>query len=92
MKERVFRTTLSGSEFERIQFTNLCKKFIVKNFSDNDVFVSFSKNATESSSIKIPKNFYQVIEFNENDVTANETDTLYCKGTGEIEIQELNFR
>lgn len=93
MLQKVQRVTLTGSGFEEIAFAKEGIKFMVKNFTNGDIFVSFSEGATEDNSIKIPSGYYQLCVANEHGGSANayNTDTLYIKGTGEVEVQELWF-
>lgn len=93
MKQRVKRVNLSGSVFEKISFANFAKAFMVKNFSDSDIYVSLDEDATENTSIKIPSKCYQIVVGNQNDIGNDfETDEIFVKGSGEVEVQQLWFR
>lgn len=93
MKEQVKRVTLAGSVFEAVEFDTVCGKWLVKNFTDNDIYVSFASDATTNNSIKIPKDYAQVCIANEFVVKSDafKADTIYVYGTGEVEVQQLCF-
>lgn len=77
-------------------FNGKGRDFLVKNFSDNDLLVSFDNEAKDDEWIKIPANMYQVCTVNalredssyryEDDIYR---DRLYLKGNGEVEVQVL---
>lgn len=94
MAQLVKRVTLTGSE-SPVAFTgHSVSKFLVKNFSDSDIYVSLETPLVEDESIKISSEMYQVIMDNE-DVRfggLHEYDTIYVKGTGEVEIDALCYR
>lgn len=87
--EKVIRKTLTGSA-EDFEFTGLnVRKFLVKNFSDGNIFVSYG-TATDLDGIKIPSLTAQVIVANEACALDNEgTDKISVYGTGEVEVQAL---
>jgi len=92
-KLQVKRITLTDdSAFTEIEFDFVCGKYMIKNFSDNDLFVSFDQDATDDDSIKIPAGYYQ--ECIANEWLGGEpfkTSNIYVKGSGEIEVQQLCF-
>ena len=94
MAQLVKRVTLAGSE-EPVEFTGyLVSKFLVKNFSEGDIYASLETPLVEDESIKIASNMYQVV-FNNEDMRwngAKEYDTIYLSGTGEVEIDALCYR
>lgn len=96
MLQQVQRVTLTGSVFEKVEFDKAGSKYMVKNFTDDDIYVSFDSTATTDNSVKIPAGFYQVVIANEYDSLINDyknsTDSVYIKGTGEVEVQQLWFR
>lgn len=89
MKEKIKRVTLSKSTFEEIQFSTKASKFLVKNFSEGDIYVSFDANAKEENAIKIPSQFFQVVIINENMNNYYSRDKIYVKGNGEVEVQAI---
>lgn len=93
MKQQIKRITLSGSDFQTIEFDHSAGKYFVKNFSDGDIYVSFDENVTENEAIKIPANYYQIVIANEYFGSNNyyRSNKIYVKGTGEVEVQQLCF-
>lgn len=85
---QVKRLTLEGTS-TAFEFTREGLKFLVKNLSDNDCYVNYTPitNDNESISILIPKKTAQVIITDE--VDCYPTNTLYVKGTGDVEVQIL---
>lgn len=92
MKQQIKRITLEG-EITEVEFDNICGKYLVKNFSDDDIFVSFDEEFTEENSTKIPAGFYQVVIANEwlGGLDAYKSKSIYINGTGEVEVQQLCF-
>lgn len=89
MTQRVLRETLNG-EIIKITFPSASGRWLVKNFSNNDIFVSFNENVDEATSIKIASNMYQICIINERNGAGQEKrDSIYIKGTGEVEVQQL---
>lgn len=89
----VKRITLTGAK-SQVAFGEISNKWLVKNLSENDVFVSFDADAAENAMIKIPKGMGQVVvdnEIFENNRGFGHT-TIYLQGTGEIEVQQLCFQ
>lgn len=82
MQLNIFRKTISGKE--AFEFEANSSEYIVKNFSDSDVFVSFDEDATHDKSIKIPSMFGQVCLAPTNAVNA-----IYVDGNGEVEVQSI---
>ena len=85
---QVQRKTLAGTS-TAYEFTREGLKFLVKNLSDNDCYANIVPitNDNESISILIPKKTAQVVFTDE--VNCYPTDTLYVKGTGDVEVQIL---
>lgn len=91
-QQQVQRITLNGSGFEEIQFSYPSGKYLVKNFSDGDVYVSFAESGqTTDSSIRIASGFGQVCFINERGGEAGQlkTKSIFVSGSGEVEIQQL---
>ena len=83
------RKTLSGTQ-QALTFDKQRSDFLVKNFSESDVFVAFETNAPEALSIKIPSMYAQVCSCsNVEGTTCMTTDTIYVTGSGEVEVQQL---
>lgn len=99
------RVTLSGTGFEEISFEKPAERYLIKNFTEGDIYVSSKADATTDDSCKVPKGYGQVFE-----VPVMETGSvayhaikgagrfvpdsitkLYLKGTGEVEVQQLCF-
>ena len=83
---KVVRQTLAG-ESTSFQFDIKGHQFLVKNLSSEDCLVNYEpiNSGNEGNSIKILAGSAQLVfdrEWNPHD-----TDTLYIKGTGEIEVQ-----
>lgn len=92
-KIKVQRVTLSGSEFEEVEFNTICGRYLVKNFTEDDIYVSFDEDATTNTSIKIPAGYFQEVIANEylGGLDAYKTTSIYIKGTGEVEVQQLCY-
>jgi hypothetical protein len=86
------RVTLTGGA-KAVTFNTVCGKWLVKNFTTGDIYVSFDSNLVESKAVKIAAGHGQVIVINEyydwND--ALKSNTIYVKGTGEVEVQQLCY-
>jgi len=82
MKLNIIRKEISGKE--PFEFSLHKAEYIVKNFTSGDVYVSFEADAPDSESIKIPSMLGQLC----TNVT-NESNTVYVKGTGEVEVQQV---
>ena len=91
-KLSIKRVTLTG-EVTKIEFDKPCGKYMIKNFSDNDIYVSFDENFNEAEAAKIASNYGQVVIGNLNfDWTTNhKTNSIYIKGAGEVEVQQLCY-
>ncbi|MCQ2059786.1 MAG: hypothetical protein MJY71_08185 [Bacteroidaceae bacterium] len=71
-------------------FPTKCGKWLVKNFSENDLFVSFEEDATEAESVKIAAGMGQVVVDNEYlNGEAFKHKSIYLSGNGEVEVQQL---
>ena len=91
MKQAVLRKTLTGGWTE-FKFPQQSRFFFVKNFTEGDVLVSFANGDAESESVKIQSNMGEegAISFCGTDKSDFYTDTIYVKGTGEVEVQALD--
>lgn len=90
MKQQVKRVNLSGG-ITKVSFDHVCGDYLVKNFSDNDVYVSFENNTADNEAIKIPAKCYQVvvIDYWLGGHECYKSKDIYIKGTGEVEVQQL---
>ena len=82
MKLRIARETLAGTKQE-FEFQHEGEEYIVKNFSDGNMYVSFEETATDDESIKISADKAQIC------TCGAEVKKIYVKGTGEVEVQQL---
>lgn len=85
------RVTLTEEGFTAIAFDSNSGEYLVKNFSSGDIFVAFSANATEDTAIKIATGHGQVCLINKEGGNRGQikTKTVYIKGSGEVEVQQL---
>lgn len=93
------RVTVSGDSFTEISFTKPSDYYMVKNFSEGDIYVSFFSDATTDNSSKIASKMGQIVSKGVVDLDYdgsvsrkpyNEfTDTIYVKGSGEVEISQI---
>ena len=91
MKQQVKRVTLTGDWLE-ITFTNKATRYFVKNFTDAAILVSFAANDTEDESFKIKTGIGEDVAISYDGLRGRyEVNKIYVKGTGEVEIQQLDF-
>ena len=90
--ESVKRVTLTG-DWKPVTFKGQARYFFVKNFSDNDIYVSFEENDSEASSYKIEKGVAEELSPTYKYIGRSEynVSTVYVKGTGEVEVQALDL-
>lgn len=93
MKIQLKRPILNG-EPTAIEFKHSCEKWLVKNFTDGDIYVAFeNSSAFEESAIKIASGCGQVCFVNEHSSYSEDvSNIIYIKGTGEVEVQQLCYR
>lgn len=91
MKQKVIRKTLAG-EWETFKFEDKSRFFFVKNFTDGDIYVSLKEGCTEEESIKIKSGVGEEVAINYGgaDIPLYKTDSVFVKGTGEVEVQALD--
>lgn len=89
MKQKVIRKTLTGA-FTEYKFDVYSKSFFVKNFTEEAVYVTFKNDGDEDGSFKIPAGMGEEVYINKG-TTPNYPDTIYVKGTGEVEVEALEF-
>lgn len=86
LKQIVKRVTLTGSEME-LTFEDTSYQYLVKNYSEGDVYVSFYPSFDTSDAIKVASGMGQICVIREKYFTP--TDVIYISGTGEVEVQQL---
>lgn len=92
MTQRVKRVTLAGTATP-VEFEAPSGRYLVKNFSSGDVYVSFEETVDKNSSIRIVSGYGQLCEINERGGANGQAKayTIYLNGTGEVEVQQLWF-
>lgn len=92
LTQQVQRVTLSGTATP-VTFKFPSGKYLVKNYSSGDIYVSFESTCNPASSIRIVSGYGQVCEINERGGAAGQakSKTIYVNGTGEVEVQQLWF-
>lgn len=87
---QVKRTILTAGQVGSVTFPTKCGKWLVKNFSDGDIFVSFDEDFNEEAAAKIAGGCAQVVVQTEfPTVVDHKRDTIYLAGAGEVEVQQL---
>lgn len=89
--EEIKRVTLTSGEVEEVVFEKTSQTFLVKNFSETDVYVGLHSTDTHDNMIRIPAGFYEVCHFNGDyeRVEKAGVDSIFLDGAGEIEVHEL---
>lgn len=83
----------AGASFAPVEFDHRCSQYLVKNFSEGDIYVATEADATEDTSIKIPAGSYQVCITNAYlNADCFKVDRIYIKGSGEVEVQQLCWK
>lgn len=78
-----------------VEFSTLSPKYVVKNFSDDDIFVSFDEDFNPLKAIKISSGYAQTCMISEYVNINNQipdtyfAKTIYIYGTGEVEVQQI---
>ena len=80
MIQKLIRQTVGTDTL--FEFSDSARRFLVKNFGESDIYVSFGTTAPASQSIKIASGMAQECEIH------TETNAVYVSGDGEVEIQE----
>lgn len=91
---KIERVTLAADTPAAVSFDTVCGKWLVKNFSENDCFVSFDEDAEQDDCIKIAAGMGQVVVDNEfhGGLDVFKHDTIYMIGNGEVEVQQLCYK
>ena len=92
MKQKVIRRTLSEGGWEAFTFKGKSRFYLVKNFSGVDILVTFDTTADDSECVKIKSGMGESVAINSGGIEKEEyfTDTIYIKGSGEVEVQQLD--
>lgn len=90
--QNVQRVQLTGG-VSSLEFATYGGQYLVKNFSYGDIYVSFEESVSEDTSIKIKSGYAQLCIINERDGANGQAKakTVYIRGTGEVEVQQLWF-
>ncbi len=91
MASQVIKRISATESGVKINFEAYSGRYLVKNYSDGDIFVSLDVNLPTDQSIKITSGMGQICIINEkNDAESQEkTNALFIKGNGEVEVQQL---
>lgn len=92
MKQAVIRQTLTNNAWTAFTFTGKGRTYFVKNYTESDIYVSFENNDSENESFKIASGMGEEVAIS-FDVVRDEnyfTNVIYVKGTGEVEVQQMD--
>lgn len=92
MKQQVLRKTISAGGWTEFKFNQPAKTFFVKNFSEEDILVTFEDDEIEAEAFKIPAGMAEEIAVSYNNQSNPKylKDAVYVKGVGEVEVEELD--
>lgn len=91
MKQQVKRKTLSGSWTE-FAFPQPARKYFVKNYTSGDILVTFENDEIEDEAFKIKTGIGEEVSISSKmNVQAYSKSSIFVKGTGEVEVQQLDF-
>ena len=91
MKQQVVRKTLTG-DWEEFNFNYDCYSFFVENFSDDVIYVSYQEDDEEDDSILINSGMGREVFINHGLVVPTlAARVVYIKGTGDVQVQALDF-
>lgn len=92
MKQAVKRLTLTG-EWTEYKFAKKALRYFVKNFTDGDILATFENDEVENEAYKIKKGVGEEVAISYGGVNARQfaVDTIYIKGTGEVEVEQLDY-
>lgn len=90
--QQVKRVQLTGG-VTALTFEAYGGQYLVKNFSGGDIYVSFEETVPNNTSIRILNGFAQLCVINERGGAGGQAKakTVYLKGVGEVEVQQLWF-
>ena len=85
---KVIKKVLTGAS-EAFTFDEPVTKFLVKNFTDSDIFVGFEEitNENKGSTVKILTKMSEIILDNEFNPDGHKS--VYVLGTGAVEVQAV---
>lgn len=88
--QSVKRVTLTGA-VKSVGFNKPSGAYLVKNFSNDDIYVSFESTVATDTAIKIASGMAQVCFINMRDGLNGQekTTVISLKGTGEVEVQQI---
>ena len=87
MKQAVIRKTLTG-DWTAFTFDRKAQFFFVKNFTEDVIYVSFESGTNTNACIKINSGMGEECFISLGGSMGEYfTDTIYVKGTGEVEVQ-----
>ena len=92
MKQQLKRLNVSGQA--QIKFRYQAKRYYVKNFTNTDIFVSFEAvtNDDYSECYKISNGIAEEVCIGYTGLSDRYlTDEIFIYGTGEVEVQQLDF-
>ena len=84
VQQLVFRKTLTG-DFEEFNFGIWVREVLVKNFSDDPIYIAFQDDGSIDNATKLNSQYCEMIYYNASYLA--EFDRLYIKGTGEVEVE-----
>lgn len=87
---KVSRKTLDGT-WQEFEFPVKGKKFLVKNFSDGDIYVDVRSTPGEDESLLIPSQVAQVVLMNEISHFGFNKIKVKGAGTGDVEVQVVSY-
>ena len=93
---RLKRVEFTGvNEDKEVVMDNDCLKVMVKNFTDNDIYVGIGgvDEVTLDNAVMIKSNYYQILFINENKDCYYAFDTLTVNGmgTGTVECIQILY-
>ena len=93
---KIIRKSIVANEANKFEFDIKGMEFVVKNFSDTDIYVAFKNTTTTSEMIKIPAKSGQVCVRNKTQGSTSSGNSskdvyVYATSSGEVEIQCLKF-
>ena len=91
MEKQVVKRITAESGGTEVTFNTPGGRYLVKNYSNGDVYVSLGTPLSSDESIKIASGMGQLCVINEKGGANGQTktQTLYITGNGEVEVQQL---
>lgn len=88
---KILRKNTVANATERFVLGIKGTEYLVKNFNDFDIYVSFIETTDTSKMIKIPAQSSQVCLINKTAGNYSEDVWIYAGSVGEVEVQCLKF-